>query len=441
VNWISEEEDRQMALYKRGQTWWTDFSVNGQRYRQSLDTTDWREAQAEEKQRITLAGTGKLTLTSQQLAREAFSIAAARYIADGKTRWAARTIQTEQERSRPLIAYFGATELRKFTADSIRAYMAKRKAEGISNRTINRERDFLRGVLKRAKRWQFIAEDVRPLPSHESIGRALLPNQKLQLFKVASKRAEWQVARLAMTLAFNTTMRGCELRGLQWCDVDLMNPAVTVRRSKTSAGERVIPLNDDAFRAIQELRERSKLLFGDTVSPDWYVFPRAEGMQNPDATKPMGRTCWRRAWRSLTRAVQCPACGKLQNPADRCRNKKCAADIHDLKSNLAGLRFHDLRHHAITELAESQASDQTIRSIAGHVSEKMLEHYSHIRLDAKRAALDALSSMSKAVGYDTNHGTIPEIHADELAKLLKGLVDVGGLEPPASSLRTRRSPN
>jgi hypothetical protein len=33
----------------------------------------------------------------------------------------------------------------------------------------------------------------------------------------------------------------------------------------------------------------------------------------------------------------------------------------------------------------------TIMSIAGHVSERMLEHYSHIRLTAKRAALDAIA--------------------------------------------------
>jgi hypothetical protein len=30
-------------------------------------------------------------------------------------------------------------------------------------------------------------------------------------------------------------------------------------------------------------------------------------------------------------------------------------------------------------------------SIAGHVSRRMLAHYSHVRLDAKRKALDALS--------------------------------------------------
>jgi hypothetical protein len=44
------------------------------------------------------------------------------------------------------------------------------------------------------------------------------------------------------------------------------------------------------------------------------------------------------------------------------------------------------------ELAESLASDQTIMAIAGHVSAKMLAHYSHVRLEAKRNALEVISS-------------------------------------------------
>ena len=35
-----------------------------------------------------------------------------------------------------------------------------------------------------------------------------------------------------------------------------------------------------------------------------------------------------------------------------------------------------------TELAESSTSEQTIMSVAGHVSAKMLAHYSHVRLEA-----------------------------------------------------------
>jgi hypothetical protein len=76
-----------------------------------------------------------------------------------------------------------------------------------------------------------------------------------------------------------------------------------------------------------------------------------------------------------------------------------------VKSPLLGLRFRDLRHHAITELAESQTSDQTIMGIAGHVSPKMLAHYSHVRLDAKRRALEALSKQDSTDGYGTNNGT------------------------------------
>ena len=79
-----------------------------------------------------------------------------------------------------------------------------------------------------------------------------------------------------------------------------------------------------------------------------------------------------------------------------------------VKSSTAGLRFHDLRHQAITELAESQASDRTIMSIAGHVSQQMLAHYSHVRIEAKRKALDALAVGVKTADYDTNDDTKPE---------------------------------
>ena len=53
-------------------------------------------------------------------------------------------------------------------------------------------------------------------------------------------------------------------------------------------------------------------------------------------------------------------------------------------------RWHDNRHTLITDLAESGAGDETIRDIAGHVSKQMLKHYSHIRMEAKRTALESI---------------------------------------------------
>lgn len=65
-------------------------------------------------------------------------------------------------------------------------------------------------------------------------------------------------------------------------------------------------------------------------------------------------------------------------------------------------RWHDNRHTFITGLAESgEASDQTIMDIAGHVSKRMLKHYSHIRMEAKRRAVEALVP-SKADTTATN---------------------------------------
>lgn len=68
-----------MALKKRGKIWHTHFVVNGQRFRQSLGTTDWREAQAKQKEMFAQASEGKLTQSSLTLARQPFNQAADDY--------------------------------------------------------------------------------------------------------------------------------------------------------------------------------------------------------------------------------------------------------------------------------------------------------------------------------------------------------------------------
>jgi hypothetical protein len=71
--------------------------------------------------------------------------------------------------------------------------------------------------------------------------------------------------------------------------------------------------------------------------------------------------------------------------------------MRDIKSPVAGLRFHDLRHTAISALGEAGAPGRVIMDIAGHVSTRMLRRYSHIQLEAKRAAIQALSNRPQIV--------------------------------------------
>jgi integrase len=164
--------------------------------------------------------------------------------------------------------------------------------------------------------------------------------------------------------------------------VDLFARALTIRKSKTAAGERVVPLTDVAVSALGRLRRRAEG-FG-AVKSSHYVFaafvPKFtfSGKKvidyNVTAFDPTRHVkSWRTAWRTLTK-----------------------------KAGLPGFRFHNLRHCAITQLAENGTSDSTIMAIAGHVSRRMLERYSHVRTEAKRTAMEALAVNTRTAGYDTN---------------------------------------
>ncbi|MDP9159048.1 MAG: tyrosine-type recombinase/integrase [Acidobacteriota bacterium] len=142
-----------------------------------------------------------------------------------------------------------------------------------------------------------------------------------------------------------------------------------------------------AVSALAKLRHRAES-FG-KLAPSHYVFaafvPKftfsgktviGYGVTAFDPTTHV--KSWRSAWRTLTK-----------------------------KAGLEGFRFHDLRHCAITQLAENGTSDSTIMAIAGHVSRRMLERYSHVRMEAKRSAMEALAASTKMAGYDTTHDTKP----------------------------------
>jgi integrase len=146
--------------------------------------------------------------------------------------------------------------------------------------------------------------------------------------------------------------------------------ALSPRHSSTVEG-RIIPLSQAALGALKGWRSR----WPDT-KPDDFIFPTEKlvfkGAGAPekgvmtaydvDPRKPLGS--WKKAWGSAKKqaGVEC--------------------------------RIHDLSHHFISALAQTQTADATIQAISGHLSRKMLEHYSHVRLDAKRRAVESLDAMA-----------------------------------------------
>jgi integrase len=197
------------------------------------------------------------------------------------------------------------------------------------------------------------------------------------------------VAHCAAVLAVSTTCRSVEIKNLRWQDVDLFSQVATIRRSKTAAGHRTIPLNSDAMAAFARLLERARAL--GSSEPEHYVFPACEErIIDPSRPQKSWRTAWRKLVRETARRVGREAAQAALEDGKSLRRaieawKRSAAPIR-------GLRFHDLRHQAITEMAEAGASDATLMAVAGHMSRRMLEHYSHVRMAAKRTALEKLES-------------------------------------------------
>jgi hypothetical protein len=115
-------------------------------------------------------------------------------------------------------------------------------------------------------------------------------------------------------------------------------------------------LNSSLLPVLREYAAWYRGKFGAT-RPEWYVFPFGKPRPS-EPTRPF--TTFKTAWQNVR------------------KNAKVTG------------RWHDNRHTLITDLAESGAGDQTIMDIAGHVSKRMLRHYSHIRMEAKRTALESI---------------------------------------------------
>ena len=243
--------------------------------------------------------------------------------------------------------------------NSVEEYQNLRLAEEAAPKSINEEIGFLLRLMNDAGdllRLRLRKRKLLKLRVRRTVGKAYTAEEKARMLAEA-KAARSPHIYPALVLALNAGMRDREIKTLTWRQIDLARKFLVVGESKTDAGEgRTIPLNSALETAMVEYAAWYRGRFGQ-LRPEWYVFPF--GKPRPaDPTRPV--TTLKTAWNNLRE-----------------------------RAKVTG-RWHDSRHTLITELAESGASDQTIMDIAGHVSKQMLKHYSHIRMEAKRAALESI---------------------------------------------------
>src|SRR6202007_2310327 len=86
--------------------------------------------------------------------------------------------------------FFGATPVARITTEDLLAYRKSPSKIGAGPVTQNMEMGAIRRILKRAKRWHIVAEDIRPLKEGRGIGRALAHEEKIRLLRMAKTRPE-----------------------------------------------------------------------------------------------------------------------------------------------------------------------------------------------------------------------------------------------------------
>lgn len=343
-------------------TWWYEFCFAGKRYRESAKTPLKTLAKVAEDQRrrdLEKAYAGQPLEKREDRVRSVQDVVKPyleRYVVNHRP----KSIIFARQRLAHVTRLLGNTLLIDLTESAIYDYIRRRLEEKVSGRTVNMEL----GELSRAigKSWSVLWPRVRKLEERQDAGRALSAEEERRLLD-ATVTAHSPLIPVFVRVALLSAMRAGEITTLTWSQVDLINRVIRVGRAKTSSGTgREIPMNEALFQILSAHADWFHARFG-RAKPEHYLFPSGK----PRPTDPTRHiTDVSGAWDALRRAagVSC--------------------------------RLHDLRHTSLTKLAEAGVPESTMLSLAGHMSRRMVEHYSHVRMKAKRAAVEALTEPPEA---------------------------------------------
>jgi integrase len=372
-----------VSVYKRGGVYWYKFLFQGQLVRESAKTNSRTVAREAERVRRRELEVARNRIPKRERA-QLFAVAAREWLAS-KNGLAPKSLERFIHHVSTLSAEFGRRLVCDITVDDILNLRSKRLSAGLAPRTINYEISALRGILKAQGVWSVIADEldrrgIKKLSERHDIGRAISSEDERKLLDAIGASRSPALLPL-FVLAMDTGLRASELRSLKRCDLSLVwdsgvvrEGALVVPKSKTEAGTgRMVPLTLRASTVLSLWLSRFP-----NAREDSYVFPHhrigvSGNVRQPfiwdiDLNKPIGE--WKKAWR--------------------------------LAWSGAGVRYrwHDCRHSFISRLAENaRVSEETIKSLAGHVSKRMLERYSHIRTQAKREAISVLNQRSLTAAW------------------------------------------
>ena len=248
-----------------------------------------------------------------------------------------------------IVPFFGAqTLLQDLTVCGVEAFRQER-GKGRAVATVNVDHNILKHMLKHAMKRDLLTRNVAclvaaPKPKNAR-DRVLEPDEWTRLHDAAPG---W--FKPVLLIGYHTGMRLEEILTLTWDRVDLEKGRIFLPGSLTKTKQdRTVPLTPTLRRTLQRLREQ------DGVT-------RIQGLVFQKNGKKFTHTY---------RVVQ-----------DICKAQQVENFI-----------FHDLRHCAVTNLADAGVDTETIMKIVGHSSVEMFLRYRTIKAEKLDDAMSRLNTL------------------------------------------------
>lgn len=203
--------------------------------------------------------------------------------------------------------------------------------EGKKNNTINRYLAVISRLFEVAKKSWGMEELQNPVRNvikpkePRARDRRLTKEEEKKLLEYAS-----DTMKNVILFALETAMRQSEIAKLKWSDIDFQKRIAHVKDAKNGE-DRFVPLSEKAIQILIDVKKNNRVI-------------------------DINNTVFNLSSNAIKKAFM--------------RIKK--------KANIKDLRFHDLRHEAISRWAEKGFDVMELAMISGHKDIKMLKRYTHL---------------------------------------------------------------
>jgi len=241
-----------MSVYLRSGSYNYRFEYEGKEIRRSTHQSNYKVALQMEAKHKTACAMGEAGLSGQRTACPTLRRFVVERIRPWSEKQKATTTRWFRDGANPLLTYAPLADLRlsEITSESIADYAAAREALGLAVGSINRELRVLRRSLRLAQEWGLLKQVPKVKMHGAEVRRERVVTESE--FRKYLASASPLLADVAIVLN-ETGLRPDECHRLEWPDIDFHHNCLRVRKGKTAAARRRLPLTANV-RSVLETR-------------------------------------------------------------------------------------------------------------------------------------------------------------------------------------------